>query len=48
VFQNQDANGLYRRVFFTASCNTIRNMLDSTPLTQLITPVGAVYETACP
>jgi phospholipid/cholesterol/gamma-HCH transport system substrate-binding protein len=48
VFQNQDANGLYRRVFFTASCNTLRNMLDSTPLTQLITPVGAVYETACP
>jgi phospholipid/cholesterol/gamma-HCH transport system substrate-binding protein len=48
VFQNQDANGLYRRVYFTASCNTVRNMLESTPTAQLIAPFGAVFETACP
>src|SRR3954447_25010387 len=32
VFQNQDANGLYRRVYFTASCDQIHNLLLSSPL----------------
>ena len=48
VFQNQDANGLYRRVYFTASCNTLRNMIDASPAAVLIAPFGAVYQTACP
>jgi phospholipid/cholesterol/gamma-HCH transport system substrate-binding protein len=48
VFQNQDANGLYRRVYFTASCNTLRNMVEASPLAPLVTPFGAVLQTACP
>ena len=27
VFASQDANGLYRRIFFTASCNNIANII---------------------
>jgi len=48
VFANQDANGLYRRIYFTASCSNIKNILDSTPLAKLVTPFGAVFQTACP
>ena len=48
VFQNQDANGLYRRIYFSASCQELKNILDSSPLAQLVTPLGAVYQTACP
>jgi phospholipid/cholesterol/gamma-HCH transport system substrate-binding protein len=47
VFMNQDGNGLYRRVYFTASCDTVRNMIESSPAAQLIAPFGAVYQTAC-
>jgi phospholipid/cholesterol/gamma-HCH transport system substrate-binding protein len=48
VFANQDANGLYRRVYFTASCSTILNMIDASPAGQLIAPFGTVFQTACP
>jgi len=48
VFQNQDANGVYRRIYFTASCGTVKNILDSSPLAPLVTPFGAVFGTACP
>jgi phospholipid/cholesterol/gamma-HCH transport system substrate-binding protein len=48
VFQNQDANGLYRRIYLSAPCSNIKNLLDSSPLVQLTTPLGAVYQTACP
>jgi phospholipid/cholesterol/gamma-HCH transport system substrate-binding protein len=48
VFQNQDANGLYRRVYFTASCQQVQNLLESSPLAALVTPFGAVFQTACP
>jgi phospholipid/cholesterol/gamma-HCH transport system substrate-binding protein len=48
VFQNQDADGLYRRIYFSASCSDVLNILNSTPLAQLVTPFGAVYQTACP
>jgi phospholipid/cholesterol/gamma-HCH transport system substrate-binding protein len=48
VFANQDANGLYRRIYFTASCSTILNMLDASPATKLISPLGTVLQTACP
>jgi phospholipid/cholesterol/gamma-HCH transport system substrate-binding protein len=48
VFANQDANGLYRRIYFTASCSNIKNIIDSTPLAQIVTPFGAVFQTACP
>jgi phospholipid/cholesterol/gamma-HCH transport system substrate-binding protein len=48
VFANQDANGLYRRVYATASCSNILNLLESTPAAKLVTPFGAVFQTACP
>jgi phospholipid/cholesterol/gamma-HCH transport system substrate-binding protein len=48
VFQNQDANGVYRRIYFTASCSNLLNILESTPLAQLVTPFGPVFQTACP
>jgi phospholipid/cholesterol/gamma-HCH transport system substrate-binding protein len=48
VFQNQDANGLYRRVYFTASCQQVQSLLESSPLAALVTPFGAVFQTACP
>jgi phospholipid/cholesterol/gamma-HCH transport system substrate-binding protein len=47
VFQNQDANGVYRRIYFTASCSEVQNILDSSPLAPLVTPFGAVFQTAC-
>jgi phospholipid/cholesterol/gamma-HCH transport system substrate-binding protein len=48
VFANQDANGLYRRIYLSASCGTVKNIIDSTPLAQIVTPLGAVFQTACP
>ena len=48
VFQNQDANGVYRRIYLSASCSNILNLLGSSPLAPLVTPLGAVYQTACP
>jgi len=48
VFANQDANGLYRRVYFTASCQQIQSLVESSPLAPLVTPFGAVLQTACP
>jgi phospholipid/cholesterol/gamma-HCH transport system substrate-binding protein len=47
VFQNGDANGLYRRIYFTASCANVLNILTETPLAAIATPFGAVFETAC-
>ena len=47
VFANQDANGLYRRIYFTASCRNVLNVLESSPAAPLVTPFGAVFETAC-
>ena len=43
VFQNQDANGLYRRIYFTVSCSNAANILASTPLAALVTPFGALF-----
>jgi phospholipid/cholesterol/gamma-HCH transport system substrate-binding protein len=48
VFQNQDAHGVYRRVYFTLSCQQVHNLLLSSPLAPLVTPFGAVFQTACP
>jgi phospholipid/cholesterol/gamma-HCH transport system substrate-binding protein len=48
VFQNQDANGVFRRIYFTASCKNVLNVLESSPLAPAVTPFGAVYMTACP
>jgi phospholipid/cholesterol/gamma-HCH transport system substrate-binding protein len=47
VFSSQDANGLYRRIYFTASCSNILNVLESSPAAPLVTPFGPVFLTAC-
>ena len=40
TFQAQDANGIYRRIYLTANCETITTTLANTPLNALITAVG--------
>ena len=52
VFSTQDAHGTFRRVYFTATCNTIRSVFPQDPsggfvsgLIQLVTP-GAVCDPA--
>ena len=47
TFQAQDANGLYRRIYFTASCQTILTTLNATPLSALITNVGPLIGPIC-
>jgi hypothetical protein len=47
VFQNGDANGLYRRIYFTLSCKNVANILASSPLAPVVTPFGAVLEKGC-
>ena len=47
VFSSQDANGLYRRIYLSASCDNVLNILQSSPAAPLVTPLGAVFLTAC-
>jgi phospholipid/cholesterol/gamma-HCH transport system substrate-binding protein len=47
VFANQDANGLYRRIYLSATCSNVHNVLLSSPVAPLVTPLGAVFQTAC-
>jgi phospholipid/cholesterol/gamma-HCH transport system substrate-binding protein len=47
VFANQDANGLYRRIYLSASCRQLENVLLSSALASSVTPIGAVFQTAC-
>jgi phospholipid/cholesterol/gamma-HCH transport system substrate-binding protein len=47
TFQAQDAHGLYRRIYFTASCQTVLSTLNATPLSALITNVGPLLP-LCP
>jgi phospholipid/cholesterol/gamma-HCH transport system substrate-binding protein len=37
VFQAQDAHGVYRRIYFTASCSSTFSILASSPLAPLVT-----------
>ncbi len=48
VFQAQDAHGVYRRIYFTASCNVVAGTLAQTPLSALITGVGPLLEPGAP
>jgi phospholipid/cholesterol/gamma-HCH transport system substrate-binding protein len=49
TFQAQDAHGLYRRIYLTASCTTITSTLAATPLQALITGLGQFLPpNACP
>jgi phospholipid/cholesterol/gamma-HCH transport system substrate-binding protein len=40
VFQAQDGNGSYRRIYFTASCGSTASILASSPLAPLATGLG--------
>ena len=45
VFSAQDANGLYRRIYFTASCDNVANILAESPLASLITNLAPLFDT---
>ncbi len=40
TFDSQDANGLFRRIYLTANCDNIKNILSSSPLAGAITGLG--------
>ena len=42
TFQAQDAHGVYRRIYLTASCQTILSTLGATPAQALITGIGPI------
>jgi phospholipid/cholesterol/gamma-HCH transport system substrate-binding protein len=48
VFDSQDANGLFRRIYLTANCDNIKNILSSSPLAPVITGLGGLVGTVCP
>jgi phospholipid/cholesterol/gamma-HCH transport system substrate-binding protein len=43
VFSAQDANGLYRRIYFTLSCANAANILALSPVAPLIEPLGVLF-----
>jgi phospholipid/cholesterol/gamma-HCH transport system substrate-binding protein len=48
VFQAQDANGVYRRIYFTASCASTASILASSPLSPLVTSLGPLVGASGP
>ena len=44
TFQNQDAHGVYRRVYLTLTCESALALLDQTPINPLTNTVRAVFE----
>jgi phospholipid/cholesterol/gamma-HCH transport system substrate-binding protein len=43
VFQTADGNGLYRRIYLTASCQTMLSLLQSSPLAPIVTPFQQLF-----
>ena len=43
VFQTADGNGLYRRIYLTASCQTMLSILSSSPLAPVVTPFQQLF-----
>jgi phospholipid/cholesterol/gamma-HCH transport system substrate-binding protein len=43
VFQTADGNGLYRRIYLTASCQTLLSLLQSSPLAPIVTPFQQLF-----
>jgi phospholipid/cholesterol/gamma-HCH transport system substrate-binding protein len=43
VFSTQDANGLFRRIYFTASCDNVANILADSPLAPLVTNLAPLF-----
>jgi phospholipid/cholesterol/gamma-HCH transport system substrate-binding protein len=48
TFDSQDANGPQRRIYLTASCNNIKNLLAINPLAPIITGLGPLIGSVCP
>jgi phospholipid/cholesterol/gamma-HCH transport system substrate-binding protein len=44
VFSNADGHGLYRRIYLTASCSNLTNILASSPGAPLVTPFTALFQ----
>ena len=43
VFQTADGHGLYRRIYLTASCQTMLSILASSPLAPVVTPFQQLF-----
>jgi phospholipid/cholesterol/gamma-HCH transport system substrate-binding protein len=43
VFQTADGNGIYRRIYLTASCQTLLSLLQSSPLAPIVTPFQQLF-----
>ena len=48
VFESADGNGLYRRIYLTASCANVANILASSPAAPAVTGLGALFEAGGP
>jgi phospholipid/cholesterol/gamma-HCH transport system substrate-binding protein len=48
VFSTQDANGLLRRIYFTASCDNVANILAESPLSPLVTNLAPLFAVGGP
>jgi phospholipid/cholesterol/gamma-HCH transport system substrate-binding protein len=43
VFQTADANGVYRRIYLSATCRSMASILLSSPLQPVITPFAPLF-----
>jgi phospholipid/cholesterol/gamma-HCH transport system substrate-binding protein len=48
IFEAADGNGLYRRIYFTASCANIGEIVASNPLAGVITGLGPMFQAGGP
>ena len=48
TFASQDAHGVYRHVYVVATCNTVKDILATSPLAPAITGLGQLLGTVCP
>jgi phospholipid/cholesterol/gamma-HCH transport system substrate-binding protein len=48
TFSSQDAHGVYRHVYLTATCNTVKSILASSPAAPAVTGLGQLLGTVCP
>jgi phospholipid/cholesterol/gamma-HCH transport system substrate-binding protein len=48
TFSSGDAHGVYRHVYVVATCNTIHDILATSPLAPAITGLGQLLGTVCP
>lgn len=48
VFETADAHGLYRRIYFTASCANLAEMLASSPVAPIVTGLGPLFNAQGP